>query len=109
MHINAKQIQEIVLDAVAEFNRQMAESERIPVAPETRLLGKESTVDSLGLVGLIVLVEQKIGEAFDVPVTLVNEDAMSRGKSPFRSIQTLIDHVASRLVAARLSDGGDET
>jgi len=50
-------------------------------------------LDSLGLVRLIMDVEQRLQVERDITVTLVDERAMSQKHSPFRSVQTLVDYV----------------
>jgi acyl carrier protein len=55
----------------------------------TRLLGKQSILDSLSLVTLIVSIEQKLSEQYGVTVTIADERALSQEKSPFRTAGTL--------------------
>jgi len=59
---------------------------------QTPLLGRGSPLDSLGLVGVIVSVEQKMQEQTGQPMTLADEKAMSQRNSPFRTIGTLADY-----------------
>ncbi len=51
----------------------------------------------LGLVNLIVLVEEKIQQRFGVGITLVDERAMSQSKSPFRTLGSLAEFVEEQL------------
>jgi acyl carrier protein len=69
---------------------------------ETPLFGREGFLDSLGLVTLVVAVEQEIERAFGVTVSLADEKALSQTSSPYRTIGTLAAY-AARLVEA---DGG---
>lgn len=64
---------------------------------ETRLLGRGAVLDSLGLVTLIVDLEQRIETDFDVSLVLANERAMSEAKSPFRSVETLTEYICALL------------
>lgn len=59
---------------------------------ETRLLGRNGHVDSLGLVTLIAAVEREIEDQFDACVMLADERAMSRENSPFRTVGTLAEY-----------------
>ena len=61
------------------------------------LIGKDAGLDSLGLVNLIVLVEEKIQQGFGVGITLVDERAMSQSKSPFRTLGSLSELVEEQL------------
>ena len=63
------------------------------IGPETVLLGKSAVLDSLGLVRLVLEVEQRIAEKFDWSVTLADERAMSQHRSPFRTVSTLAEYI----------------
>ena len=58
----------------------------------TVLYGEKGKLDSLGLVNLIVAVEQKIQDEFGLTITLATERAMSQENSPFRSVQSLLNY-----------------
>jgi acyl carrier protein len=59
----------------------------------TALLGDGACLDSIGLVTLIVEIEQRLDEQFGVSIVLADERAMSQTRSPFQSIGTLADYV----------------
>jgi acyl carrier protein len=61
---------------------------------ETRLIGRKGVLDSMGLVTLIVDVEQRLEEQYDVVVVLADERAMSQERSPFRSVSSLADYIS---------------
>ena len=83
--------------AVDDLNEILDPEERLDKSPEIVLIGKDARLDSLGLVNLIVLVEEKVQERFGVGLTLVDERAMSHSKSPFRTLGSLADFVEERL------------
>ena len=57
------------------------------------LIGRQAVLDSLGLVTLIVDLEQRLEEEYGVSLILVDEQAMSQRSSPFRTVQSLIDYI----------------
>jgi acyl carrier protein len=57
------------------------------------LLGQGSVLDSIGLVTLIVDVEQRLAVEHDVSITLASESAMSRRQSPFRTVGAFADYI----------------
>ena len=66
----------------------------VPFVDEsTRLIGQKSVLDSLALVTLIVNVEQKLMDDYDIAVTIADERAMSQEKSPFRTVESLSGYV----------------
>ena len=65
----------------------------IAKTPEAQLYGPGSSLDSLELVNFIVAVEEKIEEVSGKTVRLVNEKAMSRKSSPFKTVGTLAEFI----------------
>jgi acyl carrier protein len=91
--VNEVTVREVVLAAIDEINETLPGDRKLTKQPETRLFGRGSTLDSLGLVSLIVAVEQRLGEEFGLALTLADEKALSRASSPFRSIDSLTSYV----------------
>ena len=91
--------QEIV-DLIIETASELGEDEigiSGSLAEDTVLFGKEGALDSMGLVTLIVAVEQAIEDRFDVSPGLADEKAMSQAKSPYRSVATLADYACAQI------------
>lgn len=61
------------------------------VDEHTRLVGG-AVIDSLGLVEVILEVEQRLRREYGADVTLADERAMSQRHSPFRTVGTLADY-----------------
>lgn len=61
--------------------------------PDLILIGESAAVSSMALVSFIADVEATLMEKYDLQVTLVSERALSRKKSPFRSVEALADYV----------------
>ena len=92
-----KSVVDVVYGAVDELNEFLDPDERLDKSPEVPLIGTGARLDSLGLVNLIVIVEEKVQEAFGVGVTLVDERAMSQSKSPFRTLGSLTEFVEEQI------------
>ena len=60
---------------------------------DTIIVGKDAVLDSLGVVSLIVDIEQGLEQKHDVSVTLASDKAMSAKNSPFRTVGVLADPV----------------
>ncbi len=69
------------------------ENDSLEITEETRLLGQGTGLDSLGLVTLIVDLEQQLDDDYDIDIVLASEKAMSQKNSPFRSVGTLTDYI----------------
>jgi len=66
-------------------------------------LGSSSKLDSLGLINIIVAVENNIENEFDTTITLADERAMSQENSPFRTVGSLADYI-ELLLEEKLND-----
>lgn len=64
---------------------------------ESRIFGNDGILDSMGLVNLIVALEERIQDEYDVVITLADERAMSRNKSPFRTVATFAEYIEELL------------
>jgi acyl carrier protein len=60
---------------------------------ELKLFGGDSLLDSLGLVSLIVSIEEALEEQFNTSIVLADEKAMSRRTSPFSRVSYLVDYI----------------
>lgn len=63
------------------------------VQEDTPIVGPGAVLDSIGVVSLIVDIEQRLEMEHQVSVTLANDRAMSQKNSPFRTASVLADHV----------------
>ncbi len=79
----------LLAEAVAEESSHDAR----PASPDSPLLGSNAVLTSLRLVTFITDCESILEEEYEIHVTLVSEDAFSRRKSPFRTIEALADYI----------------
>jgi len=78
-------------DAIEQLGGQSAEG----VNADTVIVGQGAVLDSIGVVSLIVDIEQRLESDHDVSVTLASEKAMSQRSSPFRTASVLADHICT--------------
>ena len=89
-----------IVNLIIETANELGEDEigiEGELTEDTILFGKDGALDSMGLVTLIVAVEQAIEDAFDVSPGLADEKAMSQAKSPYRSVASLADYAAAQV------------
>jgi acyl carrier protein len=86
---------DIVVASLTEVLAQAGLPALETVTEETVLVGKDAVLDSLGVVSLIVEVEQRVEAEHSVSVTLANDKAMSQRNSPFRTVGVLTDHIVA--------------
>jgi acyl carrier protein len=94
----AGEIEALVLSGVRSSNLARTADAQLDVSPQGLLFGTGSPLDSLGLVSLIIDIEEALADA-GFHVTLTDERAMSRSASPFRSVPALVAHIQERLAS----------
>jgi acyl carrier protein len=86
---------QLIIKALPDLNGHLEGGIPAELTPDTPLYGQDGMLDSLGLVALVVAVEQAIEDAFSVSVSLADERAMSRTESPYRTIGSLAEYAGS--------------
>src|SRR5262245_33829083 len=89
----AENIRAAIYRAVDWINGELPPDRQLIKAPEARLVGSHSVLDSMHLVSLIVTIEREVEDTFGMELTLADERALSMKASPFRSIQALADYI----------------
>ena len=95
-----QQVVELVHTVYLTLLRETAPGEEaLEAEPEeqTPLVGPGAKLDSLGLVSLLVDLEQKITDRFGFFIPLMDDKALSQKSSPFRTVQSLSDYICSLL------------
>ena len=90
---NQKSIINLVCDVIDEVNIDLPSTQKLKKSLDTQLYGDKSEIDSLSLVNIIVLTEQKIEDEFNIIINLADEKAMSQKNSPFRTIETFVEYI----------------
>jgi acyl carrier protein len=91
--IERKVAYDIVIESLNEVFVQLGSPAPSNITEDTVLVGQDAVVDSLGVVSLIVEIEQRLEGNHGISVTLANDKAMSQRNSPFRTVGVLADHV----------------
>ena len=86
-----QQIKDIITKAFEKLN-EIRENKFI-LNEDTKFIGNEGILDSLDLVNFIILIEEEIFNKTGKQITLVNENAFSRTKSPFYNMETLSKYI----------------
>ncbi|MFN2398615.1 MAG: hypothetical protein ABR543_08225 [Gemmatimonadaceae bacterium] len=82
-----------ILQATLDAHVLEAGGEAVQATADLPLIGEDAAVASMALVSFIADVESTLMETYNLSLTLVSERALSRKKSPFRTVNTLADYV----------------
>ena len=97
--LDRPKIQGIILRSIVAANLGRDEDSRLDVSPDAPLFGAESPLDSLGLVALLIDIEEAFASEGHT-VVLSDERALSQRRSPFRSVASLGDYIEVLLAEA---------
>lgn len=86
------EIQDVVLSALRHTNLARRPDAQLDVSPQAPIFGPGSPLDSLGLVSLLIDIEEAMQDR-GVEITLGDARAMSQTKSPFRSVPALVQYI----------------
>lgn len=99
--ITPDKIDAMISEAVNELNSMRPQLPPVALDFDKPLFGPEGQVDSLGLVNLIVALEQQVETELGISITLASERTMSQRNSPFRTLATLRDFTVMLLQEAQ--------
>lgn len=85
----------LIYQTIDEYNEDITNDRKLLKEPNAILYGNSGALDSLGLVNLIVNIEQNIQEKLNISITIADEKALSLNHSPFQSISKLAEYIIS--------------
>jgi acyl carrier protein len=90
-------ITKAVYDAVYDLNKQLPKGVQVEKSLDAPLYGASGKLESLDFVTLIMEVEEKINVEFGADITIADENLLSKQKSPFSTLGTLIEYLEELL------------
>jgi acyl carrier protein len=88
-----EKVREVVRAVLNEIGETEGIEELVNAADDTRLLGSQGHLDSLGVVLLVSELEEAIGDEFGRNILLADDRAMSQRSSPFRNVGSLCAYI----------------
>jgi acyl carrier protein len=93
-------ILDIVLRALDSANASREAGQQLEVSPTAPIFGAASPLDSLGLVALLIDIEEAFANQGHT-VVLSDDRALSQKRSPFRDVPSLVTYIEQLLLEAR--------
>jgi acyl carrier protein len=91
--LNREKISQLVFKSIKKYQEEYDLTIDLLEGEKTRLFGGNGQLDSLGLVSLVVNIEEDIEKELGITLVLADERALSRRTSPFSRIGNLIDYI----------------
>ena len=95
--VATQQLLDLLYECLAEVNLERLDEDQLACDPSTVLFGDDAALDSMDLVRLVVLFEQKITDVLETELSLTDDRAMSEQNRPFGSVASLVGY-AERLL-----------
>jgi acyl carrier protein len=93
MKPDPEDIQRLIADSLRQLRSDLALPGLSETGPATALMGEGSDLDSMAIVHLIVDLEGRLQESYGRNWILADERALSRKRSPFRTIGDLSEFI----------------
>jgi len=103
--MNVDQITQQIMDALGELNQQLPPESRIQPSPEALLLAPEGKLDSLGLVNLILLIEERMASHLSTEISLTDDRTLAQPQVAFHDVAGLAQHILLLVDAGVDGDG----
>lgn len=94
-------IARIVTAALEDASQIRPPGQQIEVGASTLLAGDGGVLTSLETISLILAVEQQVNATFGTDLVVFDEQLIADPVGPFRSVDTLVDHLTGSVRDAR--------
>ena len=91
-----KELETVVLDTIVSINPGA-----VALSSETALMGESAILDSIGLVTLLVSLEERLDGAVDLAASILDQQNPDSSEYPLRTVRSLAVHLSEQLVATR--------
>lgn len=92
MNQNGRLSEDEIRRAVIDSVRTVA-PDAGPVGTDTRLVGSQAVLDSVGFVTLLVDLEGRLGNGVDLSTSFLEQDGVDEASNPFRTVDSLAAHI----------------
>ena len=102
-NMSKDEVLEVILENVKELMETFPDEQKFEIDQDTILFGTNSKIDSLSLVSVIIDLESTFYADYNMDISLTDDRAMTREKSPFDSISSLAEYI-DELVNEKYND-----
>jgi D-alanine--poly(phosphoribitol) ligase subunit 2 len=96
MPVTEEKIIEAIYQGIDVVNGQLSERSRLVKSTDTVLMGDGGVLDSLGLITLLVAIEDAIQSNLGTHIIVLDEDALANSSGPYNTVESLMNWISSR-------------
>ena len=96
-------VEQIVSHSIDEVNQHRTMDGLIGKGPEVQLFGEGGCLDSMGVISLLVMLEEEVEREFKAPLSLVEDETVvgsMDGEGSVRTVEDLVAHVTALIGGA---------
>ena len=91
------EIEKLIHETIDEINEQTPPERRIAKSPSAIIVGKGSTLDSLGIINFLVSLEARVAASTGHSVSLLNDDALNAPDGPMHTVESIQRFISERI------------
>ena len=92
--LTKQNLKELVVSSIQDFAATDPDLKLGSLGEDTELFGGGGFLGSLGLVSVLVTIEEEISDREGLSIVIADERALSQTRSPFRTVGSLIEYLA---------------
>jgi acyl carrier protein len=98
-----EQSRELVYRAIDAVNDELPPEQQISKAPATVLFDQGGILDSLGFIELVFRIQEVVLAELNLPIAVADNSVLESTSSPFRTVESLIRHLAGILAKEQVA------
>jgi acyl carrier protein len=91
--MNRPQVISMIATTIGDFSVSVPGEFVKTIDEETILFGADGLLDSLGLVSVVLDIEQQVNDIMETSISVADDRAMSQERNPFRTAGSLADYI----------------
>jgi len=92
-----EKVKAAIYSAIDEINKQLPNENRLDKSLDTVVIGPESKIDSLGIVNLIVTIEENIEENCAIAISLTEDTTIFAEDNQSQTVASLCEEIGKML------------
>ena len=88
-----------IMNCITQLNKQLAVGDRLGTSPDTILMGEGGTLDSLGLITLLVNIEQELVSKHGLSCPLLDTATSEESPDAMRTFGKLVEWITQNAKA----------
>jgi hypothetical protein len=95
--LSVEKVRQTVFSVIDELNEQLPAAQRLVKDDSTALVGPDGSLDSLGVVNLVALLEQRIESDFNTSISLIDAPLVEDASVHLMNVASLTRYLTSVL------------